>query len=231
MFMLRHLLMGVLLPWLSVTPVYLVAQAPTDEELKALEQKIEQQEAKQKAEAEAKKRTEAEAKRKTAEERRKREEEAAKQAEEAKKKEEQDKRDKYSALIAEAEKAVRDKDQEVAVAKYKEALALYPDEAAPKAGLAEAEKLPDKLCRDFPGEWESSAVYTMTFNPDGTMQGLNVFVPFSGTWICDSKTHVIEIKTGLGDTNAVLKEDGCLVVVGSCYRKKSGNDGKTQDKR
>ena len=83
MHMLRNLSVGILLPCLLAAPVFLTAQAPTDEELKALEQQIEKKEAEQ---AEAKKKAEAETKRKVEAERKQKEEEAAKAAEEQKKK-------------------------------------------------------------------------------------------------------------------------------------------------
>ena len=233
----RNIFIGAVMPWLLAAPVYTTAQAPSDEEIRALEQQIEkketeQAEAKKKAEAE-KKQVEEEASKQAAEERRKQEEEAAKQAEETKKKEEQDKRAKYSALITEAEQAVSNGDQELAVAKYKEALALYPDEVAPKAGLAEAEKLPDKTCREFPGEWDWQRTGSMVVNPNHTVQGSALFISWSGTWTCDAKTHLVEIKTNHQDFSGVLKEDGCLTgsdgYGSGCWRKKSGKDGKTQD--
>lgn len=85
----NRLINFVLLLWLLVLPVNVYAQAPTDEELEALERQIEQQETEQ---AEAKKRAEVEAKRKADEEAKKQielekqraaEEEARRQAEEA----------------------------------------------------------------------------------------------------------------------------------------------------
>ena len=74
MHMLRNIFVGVLLPCLLAAPVYSTAQAPTDEELKALEQQIEKKEAEQ---ADAKKKAEAE---------RKQKEDAAQQAAEEQKK-------------------------------------------------------------------------------------------------------------------------------------------------
>ena len=83
----RNILICVVMPWLLAMPVYLTAQAPTDDELKALEQQIEKKEAEQ---AETKKKAEAEAKKKAEAERKQKEEEAAQQraAEEQKKQEE-----------------------------------------------------------------------------------------------------------------------------------------------
>ena len=84
----RNILISIVMPWLLAAPVYLAAQAPSDEELKALEQQIEKKEAEQ---AEAKKKAEAEAKKKAEAERKQKEEEAAQQraTEEQKKQEEE----------------------------------------------------------------------------------------------------------------------------------------------
>ena len=95
----RSLCVGIFLPWLFVTSAPVYAQAPTDEELQALEKQIEQQEAQQKAEAEAgaeaKKRMEDEARHKAeAEAKRKADEERLRAEEEAKRKMEEDVRRK-----------------------------------------------------------------------------------------------------------------------------------------
>ena len=85
----RGLFACVIVPWLIVVSSKALAQAPTDEELKALEQQIEQQEAQQKAaakaDAEAKKRAEAEARRKAEEETNRKAEEERSRAEDVSK--------------------------------------------------------------------------------------------------------------------------------------------------
>lgn len=93
----NELILSVSIPLLLIIPASVYSEAPTDEELKALEQQIEQQEAKQKAaveaeaEAEGKKRADAEAKRKAEEEaKRKAEEERLRAEEESKRKLEED---------------------------------------------------------------------------------------------------------------------------------------------
>jgi formylglycine-generating enzyme required for sulfatase activity len=75
----RSLFVGVLLPWLFVASSIVQAQAPTDEELKALERQIEQQEAEQ---AEAKRKTTEEIKHKVGEEAKRKAEEERLRAEE-----------------------------------------------------------------------------------------------------------------------------------------------------
>jgi formylglycine-generating enzyme required for sulfatase activity len=82
-----HRIIPAALFWLLTAPNHLTAQAPTDDELRALERQIEEQEqaeAKRRAEAEAKRKAEEEAKRKAEEERIRAEEEARRKEEEAK---------------------------------------------------------------------------------------------------------------------------------------------------
>ena len=149
-------------------------QAVTDAELEALEKQLEQQEVEeiQRDKAEAKKKAEAEAKRKAevekqrleeikriAEEKRMAEEarlaeiERQNKEEAAKKRVEEEKKDKYRSLIAEAGQAVSNKDKELAMSKYNEALALYPSDTVANSGMKEAEKLMDKVCYAFLGKW------------------------------------------------------------------------------
>lgn len=237
----RNFVLG-LLPWLVALPTAVRAQeAPTDEVLKELERQIEQKEIEQ---AEAKDRAEAEAKKKAESDRKNKEEEVAKQAaeeehqrmEEAKRKEEQEKWEKYSRLIVEAEQAIRNRDKETAIAKFSEALTLYPDEAAPKAGIAGAEKMPDKVCLDFPGVWEWEGGGTITVNSDGTLRFGGPF-SVSGTWECtDPKIRMFVLRSIWGEQTAVLRSDGCLRGKGGggregCYWKKISNSVKSDDRK
>jgi len=104
----RIVVVSVLLSWMSFMPANNVrADSPTDEELKALEQQIEQQEAKQ---AEAQKRADAEAKRKAEEEvKRKAEEDARLKVEEESKRkaEEETKKQAVEAQRLKEEDAAR----------------------------------------------------------------------------------------------------------------------------
>ena len=93
---LRNFLTSLLLPWLLTMSICVYAQAPTDEELKALEQQIEKKEAEQ---AEAKKRADAEAKHKA--------EEEAKKAELEKQRAEEEKRKTEEAKLAEQAMALK----------------------------------------------------------------------------------------------------------------------------
>ena len=136
--------------------------AVTDNELESLEQQIEQQEAENKKQAleETKRKIEAEEKRKVEqarqaelerkrveEERRKTEEyrleklELQRQEEESRKKVEEEKEKEYNQLIKEAEQALNNKDKELAIRKYKNALELYPDNNLAKLGLTRASNL------------------------------------------------------------------------------------------
>jgi len=194
-----------------LTPV----NAVTDAELEALEKQIEQMEAEEKeqAEAEEKKKAEDEAKRiadqkrkANAEAERKRLSELEKQrreeeerlAEESKKREKMEKKEKYTRLIAEAEQAVTNKDKELAISKYSEALTLSPGDSVANSGIKEAKKLMDKECYEILGDWNVdwalSKNIKVTFDEDNT--GLLHPVPhLSVNWSCiDSsarKFHVI----------------------------------------
>ena len=183
--------------------------AVTDAELEALEKQIEQQEAEEikQTEAAEKKKVEAEAKLKAnAEAERKRLAELEKQrlvkekrlTEESKKREEEEKKNKYTTLITGAEQAVTNKDKELAISKYNEALTLFPGDSVANSGIKEAEKLMDKECYEILGDWNVdwalSKNIKVTFDEDNT--GLLHPVPhLSVNWSCiDSsarKFHVI----------------------------------------
>ncbi len=219
---------------LSVFSLTYVA-AVTDAELEALEKQIEQQEAEEKKQAEAKekKKAEAEAKRKS-EQKRKTEAEAEKKRlvelekqrqeeekrlaelerkrqEEAKIRAEEEKKEKYTSLIAGAEQAVSNKDKELAINKYNEALALVPGDTVANSGIREAEKLKHKICYDVLGVWRwkgKGGISEMTIKEDGT-----IIAPFGGTWECsDPKNRIIGLIFPLSSTlQATLSEDGkCL---------------------
>jgi len=216
------------------------AQTTLDEELKALEQQIEQQE---KEQAEAKQRLELETKRKVEEEAKRQEElekqrateaEMRRQAEdiekqraeeEAKIKAKAGKKEKYSALISEAEQAARNSDKELALDKYNEALKIFPEDPVAKSGIQEAERLPEKICVDFPGIWEWEGGGTINIRPDGTLTFEGTFA-INGTWTCaDPQARMFILKTGWGEQTAVLRSDGCLRGKGGgglegCYWKK-----------
>ncbi len=186
-------------------------QAVTDAELEALEKQLEQQEAEEikqaeaaekkkveaaaKRKAEIKRKSEAEAKRK-AEEARLAELERKRQEEEAKKRAEKEKKEKYNLLIAEAEQAVRNKDKELAINKYNEALALVPGDTIANLGMKEAENLLEKGCYKIVAAWRGSgfgpllAKYdsTIDFNINGTFKQKAIFsrkvYDFKGIWKC-----------------------------------------------
>lgn len=189
---------GVLLPWLLAMPMCLNAQAPTDEELKALEQQIEKQEAKQaeakkKAEAEAKRKAEEAAQQRTAEEQKKKEEEAAKQAAEAEAQRraeeekhrmqlEQQQREEYDKELRDADAAMNRKDYAQALQAYTRSLTIFPNDATALAGQAKAREL-QETCSALMGEWDWILGSTMIASADGTLQGLSL-IPNHGQWEC-----------------------------------------------
>ena len=209
-------------------------QAVTDAELEALEKQIEQQEMEEKkqAEAEAKRKVEqkrkakAEAKRKAeaeaekqanekrkqeAEEKRLAEEETKRKEEEAKKRAEEEKKEKYNLLITEAKQAINDKDKELAISKYNEALTLTPGDPVANSGIKEAEKLKHKVCYEVLGVWNwkgDEGLGRITLIEDGTALG----PIYDGTWKCsDPENRKIEISFTGAHHVATLSGDGkCL---------------------
>ena len=208
--------------------------AVTDAELEALEKQIEQLEVeekeqaeaeakrkveqKRKAEAEAKRKAEVEAKKQAeekrkqeAEEKRLAEEETKRKEEEVKKRAEEEKKEKYKLLIAEAGQAISNKDKELAISKYNEALTLTPGDPVANSGIKEAEKLKHKVCYEVLGVWHwkgEGGLGEMTLNEDGIAIG-----PFyNGTWECsDPKNRKIDIIFPGANHIATLSEDGkCL---------------------
>jgi len=181
--------------------------AVTDAELEALEKQLEQLETNEKNQAEAEERKKAEvAAKRNAEQKRKANAEAEKKrlaelekqrmeeeqrlTEEAKKQEEEEKKKKYTMLITEAKQATSSKDKEVAISKYKEALALFPDDAEAELGIKTAEKLMDKSCYNVLGEWVDFG-NRMFVKTDGTVEMKNVLLgEITAKWKClDSETQ------------------------------------------
>ncbi|HTT08624.1 MAG TPA: hypothetical protein VMH34_07520 [Gammaproteobacteria bacterium] len=197
--------MSILLACPVALPVYVMAQAPTDEELKALEQQIEkkeaeQAEAKKKAEAEAKKKAEAERKKKeeeaaqqrAAEEEKKKQEEASKQAaEEAQRKAEEEKhrqqleqqqRVEFDREMRDGDAAMNKKDYAPALQAYTRALTFFPNDATALAGQARAKEF-QETCSALVGEWDWVLGSTTIVNADGTLQNLSL-IPNQGNWEC-----------------------------------------------
>jgi len=210
------LFIGLLLTVSYLTPV----NAVTDAELEALEKQIEQMEAEEKeqAEAEEKKKAEDEAKR-IADQKRKANAEAEKKrlaelekqrieeekrlAEESKKREKKEKKEKYTRLIAEAEQAVTNKDKELAISKYSEALTLSPGDSVANSGIKKSEKLKHKVCYEIVGTWQSEYGETYNINEDGTTGPINF------PWKCtDPENRTFEMEVPLATMIAVLSDDG-----------------------
>ena len=210
-------------------------QAVTDAELEALEKQIEQQEMeekkqaeaeakrkveqKRKAEVEARKQEEAETKRNAVEEAKRKaaaeaekkrlaELERQRQKEEAKKRAKEKMNEKYNLLIAEAKQAINDKDKELAISKYNEALTLTPGDPVANSGIKEANKLKHKICYEVLGTWQYPKA-VMDIKEDGTFKATGIA---NSTWKCtDPKNRTIELKIPLATMTAVLSGDGhCL---------------------
>ena len=237
--------------------------AVTDAEIEALEKQVEQQEieSKRKAEeevkrkAEARRKAEAEARRLAEEKKRKAEEEnralelekirleearqaeldRQKQEEEAQQKAEEEKKQKYAQLIDEAEQAIADKDKNLAINKYNEALTLFPNDQVSISGIIKAEKLKDKICYDVLGWWKNDYVYTIEWklNEDGTTSTNLAHPP---TWDCiNPGKRQIRLSWGEYSIIRVLTENGdclckvdasieeittCSIVGDACYVRK-----------
>jgi hypothetical protein len=192
--------------------------AVTDAELEALEKQIEQQEniEKKKANAVIKRKTdeklkanvEAEKKQRQEElrlleeersklEEEKRELEITRQAElerkrldEVKKRAEEEKKKKYNSLVTEAKESVNNRDKELAISKFNNALTLYPNDSEAEFGIKDAEKLMDKACYNVLGEWIDFGNKIMV-KPDGTVESYNMVLgAITAKWKClDSETQ------------------------------------------
>jgi actin-related protein len=224
---------------LIITVGYLTpVQAVTDAELEALEKQLEQQETEEKKQTEAEARRKAEElknelekqklqedqkrlakdQRKLEEEKRKLEEaqlvelERKREKEAAKKKSEQQKTKKYNLLISEAEQAIKDKDKELAISKYNEALLVTPDSSVAKSGLKQAEKLMDRICYDVLGEWSwKDGAAKLILKDDGTLDYI-YWGNHTGHWQCSNPAlrQIYVNITALGftqDWNPVLSQD------------------------
>jgi len=208
-----------------MTPVFAV----TDAEIEVLEKQLQQQEVEEKQQAEAKRKAEqkrkveveierkrlAEQKRvedekRKAEEARLAELERKSQEKEAKKRaEEEEKKEKYNLLIAEAEQGLNNKDKELALRFYKEALSIIPDDPIANTGIHEAEKLKHKLCYEVLGSWLHGGKLNFDLKGDGTFVSAHIG---KSTWKCtDPENRTIELKSVVGPMTAVLSTDGqCL---------------------
>jgi len=193
--------------------------AVTEAELEALEKQIEQQEAEEVKQAEAKKKKKAEQKRKAeievekkrlVELEKQRQEEQERLAElerkrqkEAKKRAEEEKKEKYNLLIAEAKQAINDKDKELAISKYNEALTITPGDPIANSGIKKASKLKHKVCYEVLGTWEDTNGSQFDIKEDGTMSSLNF------PWECaDPKNRTIKTQVPSATMTAVLSDDG-----------------------
>jgi tetratricopeptide (TPR) repeat protein len=179
------------------------AQTPTEEELKALERQIEQQEAeqaqsKQRAAEEAKHKAEQqEAMRKAAEEQIRAEEKARQQAEqearaaaeaEALRKEEENRlhleqqREQFARYMQNGDSAMSKKEYPEALQAYTQALEIFPDDPAALSGSSQAREY-QGVCAAFVGEWDWFFGTSVIVNADGKLQAI-ALIPNQGTWEC-----------------------------------------------
>jgi len=177
-------------------------EAVTDAELEALEKQIEEQEVdekkkakeevKRKAEEKRKAKAEAEKKRLVELEKKQRQEEARfaeierqnQEEEAAKKRVEEEKKEKYTSLIAEAEQAVSNKDKELAMSKYNEALALYRGDTVANTGIKEAMKLMNKFCYELIGTWKEPNGDIAKFYENGIVKFKFTYGAYEHPWEC-----------------------------------------------
>ena len=178
-------------------------QAVTDAELEALEKQIEQQEVEEKKQSETERKAKIEAQRKAEEakqlaEEKKRLEEEKKKIEEARKvelerkreeevankKAEQEKTKKYNSLISEAEQAISNKNKELAISKYNEALVIVPGDIVVGTGLKNAEKLMNKFCYELIGTWKELNGDITKFYENGIVKFVFTFGEYEHPWEC-----------------------------------------------
>ena len=210
--------------------------AVTDAELEALEKQIEQLETDEKNQAEAaeKKKAEAAAKRiadqkrkanaeveqkRLAELEKQRLEEEKRLAEETKKREEEEKKNKYAILVSEAQRAVTNKDKEMAIIKYNEALILVPGDYVANMGIKTAKELKHKVCYEVLGTWVFDSwlrnADSIEIKGDGTY---TYETTTKSIWKCiDPENRTIELHANMSiplpasTMTAVLSNDGqCL---------------------
>jgi len=193
-------------------------QAVTDAELGALEKQLEQQEVEEKEKAEVERKAKAEAKRKAEEQKRLEEEkrkleaerkkfeedrqaelERKRQVDEAKKKAEQEKKEKYNSLIAEAEQAISNKDKELAISKYNEALVIVPGDIVAIIGLNNAEKLMNKFCYELIGTWKEPNGDITKFYENGIVKFKFKYGAYEHPWEC--LPEIRQVKMNYLDNN------------------------------
>ena len=204
-----------LLKLMLLVPMGIYAQTPTDEELKALERQIEQQEA---AQMDAKRRAAEEAQREAEEqklrdERARLEEERRKLAEEkeaARKQAETEKKRLYDQYMNEAEKSMTAMDFELADKNYRKALEIFHNDAQALAGLEHIQELKNR-CSSIIGEWGwDGTTQTMTFEPGGIVvhrAALNTVI--KQNWECaDAENYRFIMKGGGGSIDYYLSGDG-----------------------
>lgn len=180
------------------------AEVPTDEQLLELEQQIKQQEAEQEK---ARQRAAEEARRKAEEQKlmeerarleeekrqleaeRKRQEQERQQAEHDKKQKGNEQKEKFNSYISAAEIALKDRDRDTAIDNFEQALAIYPDDAAAKQGLANAKNLKDKVCYDVLGEWSwNNGEATLILKEGGSLE-YRYWGTHSGQWQCSNPAN------------------------------------------
>jgi len=186
-----------LLLCLLALPIIIHAQSTTDEELKALEQQIEQQEMEQ---AEAKRKTAVEAKRKAEEEEAKKEqgleiqrvkEEEKQQAEEQQRKDEEADREraesirkeKYQMLMQQAEQRMAGDEFESAAKEYTTVLQEFPEDPVAVKGLEQAKKYMNS-CNDILGTWQMSHGPVVTAHEANKLTGTWLLFNDEGVWEC-----------------------------------------------
>jgi len=152
---------------------------------------------------------------------------------------EAERKQQFAAFLTEADQAARDRNRELALAKYNAALAIYPGDVTANLALKEAEKIKHKLCYEVTGTWVWDKAFgkdTMVLNDDGTID-YQTIVKGSGSWECTNpEGRIIRIRLSAGGfSNEWLSEystDGkCLTgpqSLGgkSCYRRPEAGEDK-----
>lgn len=221
---------------LLLLSAYIHAQTPTDEELKALEQQIEQQEAEQTeanrkaAEAMKRKAEEQEAGRKAAEAQIRAEEEARQHAEqearaaaeaEAQRKEEesrllreQQQREQFSQYMQNGDLAMNKKGYPEALLAYTQALEIFPNDSAALSGQSRAQEYLS-VCAALIGEWDWFFGTSAIVSADGKLQAI-ALIPNQGSWECtdpSQRKFTLNWEVGGWVDTATLSIDGNTVDV------------------
>jgi hypothetical protein len=110
---------------------------------------------------------------------------------------------------------VQAKDKELAMTKFKQAMALYPDSSEAIDGLKQAEELLDKVCLEIIGKWQWSgggSGGTSTFKEDGSVYYSGLFGIGSssdGKWEClDASKRRFLYAAGGVSVDLTLTKDG-----------------------